>query len=155
MVQFDPMTLGRIFPLLLIVSFSGRNDADGEAVSKVIVHKQIRSPSTVSGYGNPRQIAAPFRFAFEESSVELCSSSTTPETPSCLHNSQQCWLEFDYNANKDMGAITKQHFIAEEGTYWIEGVGRVATSNNGFGHLNAYECQVEMTKVSRFFKISS
>ena len=155
MVQFDRMTLGRIFPLLVIVSFSGCSDAEGGAASKVIANKQIGSPSTASGYGNPRQIAAPFRFAFEESSVELCSSSATPEAPACLHDSQQCWLEFDDNANKDMDAITKQHFIAEEGTYWIEGVGRVATSNNGLGHLNAYECQVEMTKVSRFFKISS
>lgn len=155
MVQFDRMTPGRIFLLLLIVSFSGCSDVEKGAASKAIANEQSGSPSMASGYGNPRRIAAPFRFAFEESSVELCSSSATPEAPACLHNRQRCWLEFDDNANKDMDAITKQNFIAEEGTYWIEGVGRVATSNNGFGHLNAYGCQVEMTKVSRFDKISS
>jgi hypothetical protein len=154
-VQFDPMSLSRVFPLLLIVACVGCSDADGEATSNVVVGNDLATPSANPGYDNPQEIAALFRFRFEESSIALCSSSVTPETPACLHDSQRCWLEFDDNANSDMDAITKQHFIAEEGTYWIEGVGRMATQQNGFGHLNTYDCQVEMTNVSRFEKIDS
>jgi len=155
MAQFDPMILGRILLFLLVVVFSGCSDPDGEAAPKVIANERIRPASTDPGYGNPQQISASFRFEFEESSIELCSSPATPRAPACLHDSQRCWLEFDDNANKDMDAITQRQFIAEEGTYWIEGVGRMATSKGGFGHSNAYECQVEMKKVNRFIKISS
>ncbi len=86
--------------------------------------------------------------------MELCSPSRTEEAPKCPNAGRHCWLEFDANANKDMDRITKQYHIAEEGTYWMEGVGRMAKSSNGFGHLGQYECQVEMTKVSKFVKIS-
>jgi hypothetical protein len=154
MMQFSQMALSRIFPLLLVVGFAGCSNADGEAVSEVTTDKRLDQASTDPGYGTQRQIAGPFRFQFEESSIELCSSSVTPEAPACTGDSQRCWLEFDNNANKDMDVITKQRAIGEEGTYWIEGVGRMATKDGGFGHLNAYECQVEMIKVSRFVKIA-
>ena len=155
MVQSRPMTLNRTFSLLLIVALSGCSDANDGAASEQLVHSQNADLSDEPSYGKPQHIAAPFRFVFEESSVELCSASVTRDAPACLHDSRRCWLVFDDKANNDMDSVTKQHFIAEEGTYWIEGVGRMATANGGFGHMNAYECQVEMTKVSRFSKMTS
>lgn len=148
------MTLNRTFSLLLIVALSGCSDANEGTASERIAHSQNADLSDDPSYGNPQHIAAPFRFVFEESSVELCSASVTQDAPACLHDSRRCWLVFDDKANNDMDSITKQHFIAEEGTYWIEGVGRMADANGGFGHSNAYECQMEMIKVSRFVRIS-
>lgn len=148
------MTLGRTISLLLIVALTGCVDTNEEAASKLIENEQLGHRSAGPAYGDPQQIAAPFRFVFEESSIELCSSSVTKEAPACLYNSRKCWLVFNDNANRDMDTVTKQNFIAEEGTYWIVGVGRMVDSKREFGHSNAYDCQVEMTKVSQFVKIS-
>jgi hypothetical protein len=155
MVQSGTVTLNRTCSLLLIVALSGCSNANEGTTSEQIVHSQNADHSDDPGYGNPQHIAAPFRYVFEESSVELCSASVTQDAPACLHDSRRCWLIFDDKANKDMDLITKQHFIAEEGTYWIEGVGRITTASGGFGHQGAYECQVQMTSVSRFVKMPS
>ena len=148
------MMVRRIFALLSIIALAGCDNANEDPASKPLAEKQTDYRSAGLNYGGPQKITAPFRFAFEVSTVELCSPARTEEAPTCPDAGRHCWLEFDADANKDMDRITKRYSIAEEGTYWMEGVGRMAESSEGVGHLNQYECQVEMTKVRRFVKIS-
>lgn len=106
------------------------------------------------GFAKSIQIAAPFRLQFEESSIEFCASPVSADAPKCPGPSQRCWLVFDDNANDDLSALTNRSAFATEGLYWLEGSGKQSVSENGFGHLGQYSCQVEMTKIERFRLIS-
>lgn len=94
------------------------------------------------------------RQQIEESSIEFCASPVSEDAPKCLGPSQRCWLVFDGNANDDLDALTNRADCETEGLYWMEGKGKKFVTENGFGHLGQYSCQVEMTKIERFHLIS-
>lgn len=98
-------------------------------------------------------IAAPFRFAFEVSSIDLCAPGAAEIGPVCPENGEGCWLGFTEAASEDLTEITGFEMFQEEGTFWIEGEGKLIGEDGAFGHLNVYSCEVEMSSVSKFSKI--
>lgn len=65
-----------------------------------------------------------------------------------------CWVIFDAKANTDLDRITGKQNFEHEGDYWIDGKGQIAVQPGYFGHLNAYGCQVRMTNVSSFERLT-
>lgn len=95
-------------------------------------------------------IAAPFTFAFEVSSMNLCSvRGENNEAPS-PSNGTDCWVVFNRTASDNIANITGSDRFSKEGRFWIEGKGRVRSEVGGHGHLNNYTCEVEMTSVDVF-----
>ncbi|TPE63626.1 hypothetical protein FJQ54_01815 [Sandaracinobacter neustonicus] len=77
------------------------------------------------------------RFYFEINTILLCLDEAVPcRTPiSTSGMPMECWVE---NKDKD-----KRHI---PNGAMIEGVGRVATRPGGFGHMNLYECQLQISE---------
>ena len=103
----------------------------------------------------PREfaIAAPFTFAFEVSSIDLCPLQPSNNEAPCPSDVTACWVEFSQAASDEIAMITGSDHFTEEGRFWIEGTGRVSSEAKGYGHLNQYACEVEMTSVNVFSKI--
>ncbi len=110
------------------------------------------SSEQAEGSGSP--IAGHFRFAFEVSSIDLCSAGTANDNASCQSDGAACWLVFSRTASDDLTAITGSDQFTEEGFFWIEGRGRVSREDKKYGHLGQYPCEVEMTSVNVFSKLA-
>lgn len=145
------MITSRLYAICFVAAVAGCSNA-GES------SRQESATFESSGNAEPRhgqsiQIAAPFRFQFEDSTVEFCASPVTEDAPTCSGQSIRCWLVFDDKANDDLDALTGKTDFETEGLYWMEGSGKKAQSDNGYGHLGQYSCQVKMTRVDRFYLI--
>lgn len=145
------MITSRLYALCFVAALAGCGNAEESS-------RQESAALEFSGKAEPRygesiQIAAPFRFQVEESSVEFCASPVTENAPTCSGQSIRCWLVFDDKANDDLDALTEKSDFETEGLYWLEGSGKKAQSDDGYGHLGQYSCQVKMTRVDRFYLI--
>ncbi|WP_126174591.1 hypothetical protein [Altericroceibacterium xinjiangense] len=104
----------------------------------------------VPRYGEQQKLSGLFRLAFEVSSFVPC---TEPEACNMIYDSardEACWMVFSETASDDLNRITGSDHFEREGVFWIEGEGRVADAPGPFGHMNSYECQVELSTVDAF-----
>jgi hypothetical protein len=104
---------------------------------------QIQAPPTqdATEYGPLSSITGIFSRTPEAIALVLCSE----DGEHCNHDAPEaCWTKFtpvgDTQATKLLGPKKSQY--DDYGEYWFEGTGKVARKPGGFGHLDAYNCEI-------------
>ena len=100
----------------------------------------------VPAYGPAVQLKGTYQWGFETSAIHLCAQTRQQ----CRVNVEGsgCWVEFSKAAYGQLTRLQQRDSEADEfGELWLEGLGRIARQPGNFGHLGAYDCQVELTEV--------
>lgn len=138
--------LGRTAALALAVSSCSEQRADGETEP---------APMSEPSYGQIIKLAGVYSWAFEASVLQLCDPSNGKCDPG-MPNATGCWVDFSDRAYGQLSKLCDGAVFPHngEGEIWLEGVGRVTRNPGAFGHLNAYDCQVEMRSVDVAAKLT-
>jgi hypothetical protein len=102
-------------------------------------------------YGPPRRITGKVLYGQETVMIGLCRTERRRCTlpTDAKGREQPCWLVFTAAGAGSLTRVTGRQY-QEDGEYWIEAEGRLAEGPGGFGHVNAYGCQVEISRVRVF-----
>lgn len=99
-------------------------------------------------YGDQLEISGEFYSFFETSAINLCEDRNKCWMRRNVDGSvQTCWVEF-----ADTPEIARALDDLEDGSYWIDGIGKIAVFPGSFGHMGGYTCQVEISELKEFTK---
>lgn len=141
------MTIRAVVSSAFLVTLAGCEPIPGSGSQKI----EFSSPDEAfehffePQYGEDQFISGEFSWYFETSAIELCDNRND-----CIpHRNvdgtvQSCWVDFVKDAGKD-----RRLAEAKDGSFWLEGRGRVAVLPGSFGHLGEYTCQIEMSRIDR------
>jgi hypothetical protein len=136
-------------PLVSCSGASEQTDAGGKSIANE--YEELRQYLDTPQYGETRPISGKALFGRETSIIGVCESKRDScKIPMNVDGLEQpCWLVFSKQSSADVKRLSGDSY-GQDGEYWIDGFGRIAVRPGGFGHLNGYTCQVELSSVRAF-----
>ena len=115
---------------------------------------QSQPPQSSAEYGQLTTITGVFSRYPETTTLVLCPE----DAEHCNRDDPDiCWAKFtpssDAQATKLIGPKNSQY--DDYGEYWFDGTGRVARKPRGFGHMDAYNCEILVDGVRLMRKLPS
>lgn len=127
------------FLLLVACSDQPRNRPSTEAAEAEIANGSVKETQGQAAYGPVREMQGLHFLGRELSDISLCQSN---DVMTCVEHSQPiCWLQYSDEFGRQLQALVGDD-LEQFGALLIRFRGRRA--NNGpFGHMSAYDCQIE------------
>lgn|GEM_PF-4130375 len=137
----NSLRLKAVLPLLLAVGSSACQADEAGANGP----GEQQTPA----YGELMPLKGHYVWGFESADFYPCEATRVECVAIPAKDRQACWVRFTEDARARLSEVEPGNSHAEGGELWIEGAGRKATEPGQFGHLGAYSCQIEITRIDK------
>lgn len=102
--------------------------------------------SAEPAYGDTVALKGHYVTGEETSTFYPCDASREQCTAAPGHGEENCWVQFSENLHRQLSGKVAG-YGPEGGRFWLEGTGRVSSRPGNFGHLGAYSCRIEISRI--------